>query len=311
MFFSDCVFTPVNAHSESVIINVSNSGISQVTANVVTGDTVKWRLNSSGEFRILCGDNIPGTSVPAGASYFNFTLNENSPEFIYVVKIKGEYNYKFLNNTNEIRCKIYAVSPLPVELTDFVATTIKNEVILDWSTSGEINNDRFEVQRIEITDMPDYNPENLIFNTIAVINGNGNSNEIHHYKYTDRHLKSGVFLYRLKQIDFNSNFLYHLLSDEIVIGIPVKFTLSQNFPNPFNPSTKIGFEIPEEGKVSLVLYNSAGRELSPIQNADLNAGYHYVDFNGADLPSGIYFYRITYSSPNFLKTITKKMTLLK
>jgi len=301
----------VKAHSESVTINVGNDGVSHVTVNVITGDSVKWRLNSPGEINIICAENIPGTSVPTGASYFNFTLNENSPEFVYIVKIKGVYNYKCLINSNEIRCKIYAVSPLPVELTDFVATTIKNEVILDWSTSGEINNDRFEVQRIEITDMPDYNPDNLIFNTIAVISGNGNSNEIHHYKFTDKHLKSGTFLYRLKQIDFNSNFLYHLLSDEIVIGIPLKFNLSQNFPNPFNPSTKIGFEIPEEGNVRLALFNSTGREIDLIQNADLKAGYHYIDFNGADLPSGVYFYRITYNSPNFIKTVSKKMTLLK
>ncbi|MBK8982360.1 MAG: hypothetical protein IPM38_08590 [Ignavibacteria bacterium] len=95
LVFSVCVFTSVNAHSETITITVGNDGVSHVTVNVITGDSVKWRLNSPGEINILCDENIPGTSVPAGASYFNFTLNENSPEFIYIVKIKGEYNYKF------------------------------------------------------------------------------------------------------------------------------------------------------------------------------------------------------------------------
>ena len=88
---------------------------------------------------------------------------------------------------------------------------------------------------------------------------------------------------------------------------PKTFKLYQNFPNPFNPSTIIGFNIPEQGYVSLIIYNSIGQEISEPIRGHESAGYHNVKFNAADLPSGIYFYKIDYG--NFSQV--KKMLLLK
>lgn len=308
---SVCVFTSVKTHSETFLIEAGNKGVSPLNVNAVVGDTIVWDMINDGEFQLICDGSYPGTNIPAGASQFNFILNEAQSSYIYVLRYKGNYIYKFIFNSSEITGKIYAGTPLPVELNDFVATTIKNEVILDWSTSGEINNDRFEVQRIEITDMIDFNPENLVFNTVGIIEGNGTSNEVHHYKFTDRNLSTGVYLYRLKQIDFNSNFLFHILSDEVNIGIPNRFIVNQNYPNPFNPTTKITFEIPEDGNVKVVIYSSNGSELNTLNNSVKRGGYHSIDFNGSDISSGIYFYKIIYSSPNYVKSFTKKMLLLK
>lgn len=311
LFCSVCVFTSVKTHSETIFIEAGNKGISPLNINAVVGDTVIWQKINDGEFQVICGGSYPGTSIPSGSPQINFLLNETQPSYSYILKVKGNYNYKFIFNSFELTGKIYAGAPLPVELNDFVATTIKNEVILDWSTSGEINNDRFEVQRIEITDMIDYNPENLVFNTVGIIEGNGTSNEVHHYKFTDRNLSSGVYLYRLKQIDFNSNFLFHILSDEINIGIPNRFIVNQNYPNPFNPSTKITFEIPEDGNIKVVIYSSKGSELKTLSNSVIRGGYHSIDFNGSDISSGVYFYKIIFSSTNYVKSVTKKMLLLK
>jgi len=85
------------------------------------------------------------------------------------------------------------------------------------------------------------------------------------------------------------------------------FNLSQNYPNPFNPSTKIKFTIPEQTNVKLVIYDITGKEIETLINKEMRPGSYEVNFNGKDLSSGIYFYRLTAGS----KYKTGKMLLIK
>lgn len=95
-----------------------------------------------------------------------------------------------------------------------------------------------------------------------------------------------------------------LISSEV----PQKFSLSQNYPNPFNPSTKIVFNLPENSKVSLKIFDIMGREVSClISNEYKNAGSYSLNFDGSNLPSGVYFYQFITEK----YTVVKKMTLLK
>lgn len=89
--------------------------------------------------------------------------------------------------------------------------------------------------------------------------------------------------------------------------IATTFELKQNYPNPFNPETKITFSIPKEESITLKVYDINGREVKTLINQRLVAGYYTVLFDGSNLSSGIYFYRI--QSSNFIQT--KKMILLK
>ncbi len=73
---------------------------------------------------------------------------------------------------------------------------------------------------------------------------------------------------------------------------PDEFSLKQNYPNPFNPSTKIKFSIPKESNVELSIYNILGELISTLVNDQLNAGYHEFEFNGSNVASGVYIYRI-------------------
>ncbi len=91
--------------------------------------------------------------------------------------------------------------------------------------------------------------------------------------------------------------------------VPEEFSLEQNYPNPFNPTTKIKFVLPSgvEGLTTLKVYNILGKEIATLLNETKAPGTYKVEFNASDLPSGIYFYKL--SSGNF--SDTKKMMLLK
>jgi hypothetical protein len=90
-------------------------------------------------------------------------------------------------------------------------------------------------------------------------------------------------------------------------NIPKVYSLSQNYPNPFNPTTTIKYGIPQDGLVTIKIYDLLGRELIKLVNENLKAGYYSATFNGQNFASGIYFYRI--QSNNFVQT--KKMVLIK
>ena len=85
------------------------------------------------------------------------------------------------------------------------------------------------------------------------------------------------------------------------------FYLYQNFPNPFNPTTTIKYEIPERSFVSIRVFDVLGNEITTLVNEEKPAGGFKVEFNGANLPSGIYFYKLTAGEYNS----TRKFTLLK
>ncbi|GAB1350598.1 hypothetical protein MASR1M107_28130 [Ignavibacteriales bacterium] len=89
--------------------------------------------------------------------------------------------------------------------------------------------------------------------------------------------------------------------------LPVDFNLDQNFPNPFNPSTKISFSIPQSGMVNLAVYNSVGELVKVLVNEQMSQGKYNVDFDAAGLSSGIYFYRLVSEGT----VLSKKMILLK
>jgi len=89
--------------------------------------------------------------------------------------------------------------------------------------------------------------------------------------------------------------------------IPKEFSLTQNYPNPFNPSTKIKYTIPEMGFVTLKVYGVLGNEIAILVNQEKPAGSYEVEFDGKELTSGIYFYKL--QAGDFVET--RKMVLIK
>jgi|WetSurMetagenome_2_1015567.scaffolds.fasta_scaffold18320_2 hypothetical protein len=187
---------------------------------------------------------------------------------------------------------------LPVELSLFSYLVNTYDVVLNWVTESEKNNRGFEIYRSNL---------NSDWKKVGYVEGIGNSNTQKTYTFEDNNLGSGIYNYRLKQIDFNGNFIYYNLNSNVVIGVPGKFNVKQNFPNPFNPLTKISYAIPTDANVSLKIYDISGREIKQLVNEKQNAGYYSVIFNGQNISSGIYIYQLIAGN----NIVTKKMILIK
>jgi hypothetical protein len=97
------------------------------------------------------------------------------------------------------------------------------------------------------------------------------------------------------------------VSENLGGQIPQTYSLSNNYPNPFNPTTHIEYALPKEDKVTLKIYNVIGQEVATLKNEIQKAGFYRVAFDGSKLSSGVYFYRLQTSAFNQVK----KMLLVK
>jgi len=188
---------------------------------------------------------------------------------------------------------VYVDNPLPVELASFTSAISGRNVTLNWSTVSELNNSGFDIEKSIVKGQTSEG-----WSKIGFINGSGTISEPQNYSFTDKNLATGKYKYRLKQIDFNGNFEYFELAEEVSIGIPDKYELSQNYPNPFNPVTNLEYSIAKLGFVSLKIYDVLGRELVTLVNEIKEPGYYKIQFNASNLSSGVYFYRLVVSSSN-------------
>ncbi len=97
------------------------------------------------------------------------------------------------------------------------------------------------------------------------------------------------------------------IEDKSKPALPNSFSLAQNFPNPFNPSTVIEFVLPQAGYVKLEVFNILGQKARSLVDRRMGAGRHQVRFDAGHLPSGIYFYRLSHG----VSKLTRKMVLIK
>jgi len=236
------------------------------------------------------------------------SIKPSSPDF---PDIGSVWLYQGLNS-NSPRIRVDGINMmsswdnnvLPVELSSFNANVERSDVNLNWTVVSEINNSGFDVERKS-------NGESNSWNKIGFVEGRGTTNEPMTYYYKDSKPESGRYQYRLKQSDFNGNFEYFTLENDVVIGTPVSFTLNQNYPNPFNPVSKIDFAIPVNGLVTLKVYDILGKEVTVLINEVKEAGFYSVKFDGTNLSSGVYFYSINVDGGGQKFSKTLKLVLSK
>ena len=248
------------------------------------------------------GFSVDGkVTTPIGSTHDNvycMALQSNG----YIV-VAGRFTVP--GSTTDIFLTRYEGSsgPLPVELTSFTASTANNKVSLNWQTATEVNNYGFEVERASTS-------PGMTWEKIGFIQGHGNSNSPKEYSFSDKPFGGNEFKYRLKQIDFDGQYEYSK-EVEVSIDIPQEFSVSQNFPNPFNPSTNIKFSIPSDDNVVIKVFNVIGMEVVTLLNEHRQAGTYHIEFSAiggaSDLASGIYFYKVVSGNHSDIK----KMILLR
>ena len=202
-------------------------------------------------------------------------------------------------------------NPVPVELTSFIVASHGSNAALKWETATESNNYGFDVERktIALTSALRDGGNGFVgdFEKIGFVVGAGTSSAPREYSFTDVNIPAGKYSYRLKQIDRDGQFKFSESVDIGVNAFPKIFGMEQNFPNPFNPSTTIRYEVPIRSHVSLSVFNTLGEKVVTLVNQNKEPGEFNVAFNAARLASGVYLYRMDAGS----FSETKKLVVMK
>jgi len=190
--------------------------------------------------------------------------------------------------------------PNPIQLSFLTAyADAQGRGEIRWRTESEKDCDRWEIVR---TDDPSAG-----YVKIGETAGNGTTNQPSEYSFTDPHqLSAGDYYYRIAQYDFSGTITYYgpvKLSMDGGGLLPAEFKLGNNYPNPFNRDTKISYQIPGAGRVSLAVYNVAGqlvRTLTPPnpplegrENREGSVTWDGKDSAGNALPNGVYLFRLS------------------
>ncbi len=255
------------------------------------------------------------SGIRHSSDYGSTWVTDNLPTTvtgINAIKVNPDVNSGIACGAAGLILKSTIPDVIPVELTSFTAFANGGSVNLNWQTATETNNNGFEIQRKLNESDPDWT-------IVGFKPGAGTTTNITSYSFTDNLIcsYSNNLFYRLKQIDFDGSINYSK-TIEVENILPTKISLDQNFPNPFNPSTKISFMLPSNSNVLLELYNINGEKVATLINGIKNSGYHVYELDiknlvNNSLSSGMYIYKLTaldLTSKNVV-SLAKKMILLK
>ena len=306
------IFSVINSFAaDSITFNFTVSG--SVLANTaipaelkITNDT---SLIYSKRINILIGNGNIVINDNAESNFSNWITNEgwaitsaqsNSPTHSFTDSPAGEYQINANNsmtmanamnvNSTQVISLQYSHKYSVEEYYDFCITEVSNSNDTSWqpikSYTGSITG--WTSEAFDITDyVSDLSQIKIRFRLSSDYLTNDDGWYVDDVKISS---------YNLDPVGISSN-------NEIANS----YSLSQNYPNPFNPSTMIRYEIPVSNFVTLKIFDALGKEVASLVNEKQNAGSYTVDFNGSNLSSGIYFYRI--NSGEFIQT--KSMMLLK
>ena len=235
-----------------------------------------------------------------------YTLNPNSTMVVQVRVVTSEpiavlneqvSNTRFTYASPSAPVQISGGAPLPVSLVSFnVRALSRDSLEWKWKTLSETNSYGFFVQGLAGEEWADVSP---------LIPGHGTTIETHEYSFSAA--ASSHDRWRLCQVDLDGRRSYSeaaVITDVVPALGALEFALIGNYPNPFNPSTKIRYVLPARSHVKLAVFNSVGQAVAVLQDGEQESGDHETVFNAHGLPSGAYFYRLTAGS------ITRTMTLL-
>ena len=202
--------------------------------------------------------------------------------------------FKYDSSGNIMWLSKYAATGFARDIPSAITLNNYNFITISYNSNGDIN-------WIDTTSTFLENP--LLKTSSLMIDNSGNI-------YSLGQLWTNLTNFDLITIKY---YRYPISINPVSGEIPERFSLKQNFPNPFNPVTKIRFEIPQYSKVTvneltlLKVFDVLGREVKTLVNQNLNPGVYEIEFDGSELAGGVYFYRL--HSGEFTETI--KMILIK
>jgi len=216
---------------------------------------------------------------------------------------------------------------LPVELVALKTAATEKSILLKWETQSELNNLGFNILRSNHRDDMYEQIASYQFDDNLV--GQGSSPSAKKYEYSDLNVEKNItYWYKLIDVDFSGRETYHgpvegkilSINDHMfmidITEIPLQYMLYDNFPNPFNSSTSIYFDIPEteanKNIVNITIFNVLGKKVRELYRGPLSPGRYHLQWDGKnetdnDMASGLYI--LSLQSPSFY--FSKKMILLR
>ncbi len=281
--FSDSLFQLLGAPGFSNAVNASPLGYFDLGASV--GGS--WQSGGDPQTGIGVGETRAfhfsmASDDLCAVSIMRF-IDENGEggDDFFVVRFRG-----FDNGESD---KVPAGEVLvPVKLSSFDANGSKDCIDISWTSQTEINALLYRLMRRE--------GEGGAYQEIASLEAYGNSESPRSYSYSDRDVRAGVrYFYRLMDVDALGNVADHgPVLATVSSGVPGNFQLLPNYPNPFNASTAIGYQLPKASMTMLTIYDVLGRKVRSLVDGHREAGHHTALWNGRDdsgqeLKSGVYF----------------------
>jgi len=241
-----------NAGTSAAVVtlswNTTSCGVTNLSdLRVARWDGSAWRDHGNGG---TSGNTVAGSLTSSGSisSFSPFSLSSSTSE-----------------------------NPLPITLIDFSATNVNDEVLVNWATASETNNDYFVVEA---------SADALNFSEVGRVKGAGNSNAILNYSLTDVQPLQGISYYRLKQVDFNGAFTY---SDVQVVNRP---TLWQNevvvSPNPVTEIANLLIDPLVYANPTIELRDIQGRVVKSYGKVEVRS-FEQTKLNMQNVPAGLYF----------------------
>lgn len=198
--------------------------------------------------------------------------------------------------------------------TNLSASWSNDHPLITWSENEEYDMDTYKIQKMVVGE--------TLWGTAAIVSKTITQWVDNNVSPAGKFDPTYTIKYRIRANDINGNSsdytadasvtgtTDYLWKENIVLDkqeVVDEYALFSNYPNPFNPSTKIEFQIPENSFTSLRVFNALGEQVAELVNNFLGKGQYSVQFQASDLPSGIYLYKL--KAGNF--TEVKKMILTK
>lgn len=192
----------------------------------------------------------------------------------------------------EQKIELQSITPLPVELVSFKAVARQHQVLLQWTTASERDNDRFEVERSQ---------DGRKFTLIGQVKGKGTSSLTNSYTFTDKNPSTGVNYYRLRQVDYGGTFDY---SKTVAVHMKETSASVKAYPNPFSHSLQVGINSENAGQIQVTVSDAQGRVV--MEQTIVSEGrYSTLELSTQNLATGVYFLRVTGDGVNTTNKLIK------